>query len=201
MKTKKTGIWDEVAQKANGGLEGNVKQMWQGNSGMVKNTAEGGDTGVATLRGANNGLASSGKRKREILAGHYKKLGVPSENEAFDQMFKDEVDTWAQDEEEASKVEVGNVVLEKEFTEDEVAACVNKLQYHKAAGADGIVNELMKFGGKGMIQLMVLIYNWVWKNEYAVSRWRNGVVVDLLRKGGKTDPGNFRGIILLNTGS
>ncbi|CAB1115185.1 unnamed protein product [Ectocarpus sp. CCAP 1310/34] len=88
------------------------------------------------------------------LAGHYKRLGVPSENEAFDQAFKKEVDAWAQKEEETSKADVGNVELEKEFTEDEVEACVNKLKCHKAAGADGIVNEFMKFGGKGMIQLM-----------------------------------------------
>ena len=68
------------------------------------------------------------------------------------------------------KADVGNVELEKEFTEDEVETCVNKVQCHKAAGADGIVNELMKFGGKGMIQLMALLYSWVWKNEYARSR-------------------------------
>ena len=83
VKKKKKGIWDEVVQKANGGLEGNVKQVWQGNSGMAKNTAQGGDTGVVTFRRANGGLASNGKRKREILAGHYKRLGVPSENEAL----------------------------------------------------------------------------------------------------------------------
>ena len=93
----------------------------------------------------------------------------------FDQVFKEEVDAWVQKEEETSKADVGNVELEKEFTEDEVEACVNKLQCHKAAGADGKVNEFMKFGGKGMIQLMVLLYNWVWKNEYAPSRWREGV--------------------------
>ncbi|CAB1121568.1 unnamed protein product [Ectocarpus sp. CCAP 1310/34] len=57
----------------------------------------------------------------------------------------------------------------------------------------------MKFGGKGMIQLMVLLYNWVWKNEYTPSRWREGVVVSSLKKGDKTDPGNYRGITLLNT--
>ena len=177
VKKKKKSIWDEVVQKANGGLEGNVKQMREGISGMVKKIAQGGDTGVATLRGVNGGLVSSGKGKREVLAGHYKRLGVPSENEDFDQVFKKEVDAWAQKEEETSKADVGNVELEKEFTEDEVEACVNKLQCHKAAGADGIVNEFMKFGGKGMIQLMVLLYNWVWKNEYAPSRWREGVVV------------------------
>ncbi|CAB1103133.1 unnamed protein product [Ectocarpus sp. CCAP 1310/34] len=199
VKKKKKCIWDEVVQKANGGLEGNVKQMWEGISGMVKKTAQGGDTGVATLRGVNGGLVSSGKGKREVLAGHYKRLGVPSENEAFDQAFKKEVDAWAQKEEETSKADVGNVELEKEFTEDEVEACVNKLKCHKAAGADGIVNEFMKFGGKGMIQLMVLLYNWVWKNEYTPSRWREGVVVNLFKKGDKTDPGNYRGITLLNT--
>ncbi|CAB1108538.1 unnamed protein product [Ectocarpus sp. CCAP 1310/34] len=119
VKKKKKCIWDEVVQKANGGLEGNVKQMWEGISGMVKKTAQGGDTGVATLRGVNGGLVSSGKGKREVLAGHYKRLGVPSENEAFDQAFKKEVDAWAQKEEETSKADVGNVELEKEFTEDE----------------------------------------------------------------------------------
>ncbi|CAB1107530.1 unnamed protein product [Ectocarpus sp. CCAP 1310/34] len=62
-----------------------------------------------------------------------------------------------------------------------------------------MVKEFMKFGGKGMIQLMVLLYNWVWKNEYTPTRWREGVVVNLRKKGDKTDPGNYRGITLLNT--
>ncbi|CAB1112139.1 unnamed protein product [Ectocarpus sp. CCAP 1310/34] len=50
-----------------------------------------------------------------------------------------------------------------------------------------------------MIQLMVLLYNWVWKNEHAPSRWRDGVVVKLFKNGDKTDPGNYRGITLLDT--
>ncbi|CAB1104050.1 unnamed protein product [Ectocarpus sp. CCAP 1310/34] len=50
-----------------------------------------------------------------------------------------------------------------------------------------------------MIQLMVLLYNWVWKNEYTPSRWREGVVVNLFKNGDKTDSGNYRGITLLNT--
>ena len=43
-----------------------------------------------------------------------------------------------------------------------------------------------------MIQSMVLMYNWVGKNEYAARRWREGVVVNLFKKGDKTDPGNYR---------
>ncbi|CAB1110306.1 unnamed protein product [Ectocarpus sp. CCAP 1310/34] len=41
VKKKKKCIWDEVVQKANGGLEGNIKQMWEGTSGMVTRTAQG----------------------------------------------------------------------------------------------------------------------------------------------------------------
>ncbi|CAB1101144.1 unnamed protein product [Ectocarpus sp. CCAP 1310/34] len=172
MKKKKKSIWNEVVQKANGGLEGNVKQMWQGISGMGK---------------------------RAGLAGHYKRLGVPSENEACDQVLKKEVDAWAQEEKEASKADVGNVELEREFTADEIEARVNKLQCHKAAGADGIVNEFMKFGGKGMIQMMVPLYIWVWKNEHAPRRSKEGVVVDLFQKGDQVDRENYRGYTLLNT--
>ncbi|CAB1100107.1 unnamed protein product [Ectocarpus sp. CCAP 1310/34] len=73
------------------------------------------------------------------------------------------------------------------------------LQCHKAAKADGIFNEFIKFGGKGIIQLMIMLYTWVWKNEYAATRWRKGVVVNFFQKGDKTDPGRYRGITLLNT--
>ena len=31
--------------------------------------------------------------------------------------------------------------------------------------------DLMKYGGEGML------YNWIWKNDYAHKRWREGVVV------------------------
>ena len=50
-----------------------------------------------------------------------------------------------------------------------------------------------------MLTMMVELYNWIWKNEYAPKRWREGVVVNLFKKGDKADPGNYRGITLLST--
>ena len=35
-------------------------------------------------------------------------------------------------------------------------------------------------------------------NEYALTRWR-GVVVSVLKRGAKADPGNYGGITLLST--
>ena len=50
-----------------------------------------------------------------------------------------------------------------------------------------------------MLTMMVMLYNWIWKKEDAPRRWREGVVVNLFKKGDKADPGNYRRITLLNT--
>ena len=35
-----------------------------------------------------------------------------------------------------------------------------------------------------MLTMMVMLYNWMWKNEYARKRWREGrVAVRLFKKG------------------
>ena len=43
----------------------------------------------------------------------------------------------------------------------------------------------------------MIVYNWIWKNEYAPKRWREGVVVNLSKEGDKVDPGSYRGTTLL----
>ena len=50
----------------------------------------------------------------------------------------------------------------------------------------------MKYGGDALLPMIVLLYDWILKNEYAPKRWREGVliVVNLFKKGDKADPGN-----------
>ena len=54
-----------------------------------------------------------------------------------------------------------------------------------------------------MLTMMVMLYNWIWKKEDAPRRWREGVVVNLFKKGDKSDPENYiyreRGVTLLST--
>ena len=47
-----------------------------------------------------------------------------------------------------------------------------------------------------MLTTMVMLYNWIWKNEDAPKRWREGVVVKLLKKRDEADPRDCRGITL-----
>ena len=52
-----------------------------------------------------------------------------------------------------------------------------------------------------MLSMMVMLYSWIWKTStrYAPKRWRQGVVANLFKTGGKADPGNCGGITLLRT--
>lgn len=59
---------------------------------MAEKSAEGGKVGVATLRVIDERLVNSGRVKREILTGHYRKLGVPSKKATFEKVFKEGVD-------------------------------------------------------------------------------------------------------------
>lgn len=156
---KKKGIWDEVVQEANVGLEGSAKQMWQGISGMVKENENREDTGIATLRSGDGKLGSSGKGKMKILVDHF--LGNWGCHQKTKPSAKCSRRRWTHERRTKRlhrKAAVDYAELQKEFNEDEVASCVGKLQCHKAGGVDGIVHEFIKFGGEGMVQMMVLLY-------------------------------------------
>ena len=108
---------------------------------------------------------------------------------------------WAEANVEASKRKGGgSTELQRGFTRDEEKECVAKLKSKKAAGTDGIVNGFLKYGGEGMIIIIILLYTTgSGKKEYTPKRWREWLVVNLLKKGDKADPGNYIGITLLST--
>ena len=49
-----------------------------------------------------------------------------------------------------------------------------------------------------MCEMLLALFNLVWENENVLSYWREGLIVSLFRKGNMEDPGNYRGITLLN---
>ena len=63
------------------------------------------------------------------------------------------------------------------------------LKNSKTGGSDGIVGELLKYGGLGMRQ-----------EEIIPRQWREGHIVNILvfKKGDREDPANYRGITLLS---
>ena len=60
--------------------------------------------------------------------------------------FAKGINKWANAKEEESKRDnSGSNELQREFASDEVKECVAKLKHRKAAGADEIVNEFVKY--------------------------------------------------------
>ena len=77
----------------------------------------------------------------------------------------------------------------------EIRKCVRKLKNNKSGGSDGLVGELLKYGGSGMIELLHLLFAVIWCEQFVPPQWRESLIV---KKGDKEDPCNYRGITLLS---
>ena len=49
-----------------------------------------------------------------------------------------------------------------------------------------------------MVDLLHRLFSVVWREELVPPQWRQGLIVNLFKKGDKEDPGNYRGITLLS---
>ena len=59
------------------------------------------------------------------------------------------------------------------------------------------MGELLKYGGSGMVNLLHQ-FSVVWHAELVPPQWREGLIVNLFKKGDKEVPGYYRGITLLS---
>ena len=129
-------------------------------------------------------MVSSCKGKREVLLivliEHCGKLGTLTADDTF---VEKEINVWAEANVDASEREYWfRRFTERYVTREEVNKCVAKLKKRKAAGADLIVNGFMKNGEEGTFNIMVILYSWMWKNEYVPRRGRGGEVLTYSRK-------------------
>ena len=65
-------------------------------------------------------------------------------------------------------------VLDREI---EIVRCVRKLKNNKTGSSDGLVGELLKYGGSGMIHLLHKLFAVVWREELVPPKWREGLIV------------------------
>ena len=50
-----------------------------------------------------------------------------------------------------------------------------------------------------MVYLLEHLFRVVWHEEVVPKEWREGLIVNLFKKGDKEEPGNYRGITLLRS--
>ena len=88
--------------------------------------------------------------------------------------------------------------MDREIESEEIAVCVQKLKNNNTGGSDRLVGELLKCGASGMIGLLQQLFAVVWREKFFPLQWREGLIVNLFKKGDKEDPGNYMGITLLS---
>ena len=129
-----------------------------------------------------------------MLQKHYKLLSKMSVDSVFDADWKEEVEDSVGGYSSLSE-EAGDAFLDKEIEKGEIAKCVRKL---KTGSSDGIVGELLKYGGSGMVDLLEQLFSVIWQEEIVPRQWRDGLIVNIFKKGDRDNPGNYRGITLLS---
>ena len=89
-------------------------------------------------------------------------------------------------------------LLNSPITATEIADCMRRLRTGKAGNPaeDGIVNELLKYGGSTVSDMLLQYCNLMWQLEQVHQV--PGTVINLPKKGDLTDPTNYRGITLLS---
>ena len=88
--------------------------------------------------------------------------------------------------------------LNGDITEAEVRKALNNLKKGKAAGPDGIPNDLLKIAGDCIIQYLVELFNEIFKSGSYPSEWAKAIIQPIHKKGDTTNPDNYRGIYLLS---
>ena len=61
-------------------------------------------------------------------------------------------------------------VLDREIYLEEIALCVRKLKNNKTGGSDGLVRELLKYGGSGMVELLKQLFTVIWREDHSGGR-------------------------------
>ena len=80
----------------------------------------------------------------------------------------------------------------------EIDRALKQLACHKAGISNGLVNELLTHGGPAFTAMFHSLVSVLWKIECVPQHWRAGEVDNLFKKGDRADPGNYRGITLLD---
>ena len=66
--------------------------------------------------------------------------------------------------------------LGRQIYGEEIAQCVKKVKNNATGGCDGIVGELLKYGGSGMVCLLEQLFFVIWRKELVPRQWRERLI-------------------------
>lgn len=88
--------------------------------------------------------------------------------------------------------------LNVDITEDEVKESLKHARCGKAAGPDGIINEVLKAAQSSIVLFLTKYFNAIFSKGVFPSEWTKATIFPLHKKGDLNNPDNYRGIALLS---
>ena len=88
--------------------------------------------------------------------------------------------------------------LSGDITETDVRQALNSLKKCKAAGPDGIPNDLLKIALDNVIHYLAELFNQMFKSGSYTSEWAKAIIQPIRKKGDTANPHIYRGISLLS---
>ena len=175
-------------------IQGSKKEFWAFVGRRTKGKRK---ENIPSLKSEAGVSVTSTRGTLEVLQRHYQQLGKLSLDSNFDAEWKEEVESNVSRYGSMSEL-CEDEFLDKEIENGEIVKCIKELKNSETGGSDGLVGELLKYGGSGMVFLLEQLVSVVWREETVPKQWREGLIVNLFKKGDRQDPGNYRGIALLS---
>jgi hypothetical protein len=79
----------------------------------------------------------------------------------------------------------------------EIIQAIKGMKNGKAAGSDNISAEILKVDPNVAADMLLLLFQDIWKEEKFPKEWTEGIIVKIPKKGDLSDCNNWRGITLL----
>ena len=89
-----------------------------------------------------------------------------------------------------------NIVLDSQFTENEILSSIKCIKNRKSPGPDGILNEMLKTGRFMLLKSITKLMQFVFDSGQFPDTWNKGILVKLFKSGDNSEPDNYRGILL-----
>ena len=96
------------------------------------------------------------------------------------------------------RTECLNEQLNSDITEEEVNFAICKIKSKKSAGPDGIGMTFYKLSAPVIIPYLVKLFNEIFSTGMIPDSWAESIIIPIFKTGSRTEPGNYRGISLIN---
>ena len=74
---------------------------------------------------------------------------------------------------------------------------MEELRNYKASTKKSIVNEMLKYGGLNILDMLARLVETLWFTKMVPEHWHAGDIVNIFKKGDRKDPSNSRGNTLV----